>query len=222
MKMKLKPRIEFLRRKRAGLRLIVFLPLLFVFSCKNNSEHKLLLPVYGEKKVSGADTIYHTISDFSFTNQYGEKVTKATVKNKIYVANFFFATCQSICPEMSTNLTDVQKEFAADDSVLILSHSVNPLHDTVAVLMSYATTYGAQKNKWHLLTGDKKSIYELAKNSYLVNAIEDDGSAEGFLHSELLLLIDGKGRIRGMYDGTNKAEVRKLIDAIHLLRKEAQ
>jgi protein SCO1/2 len=88
--------------------------------------------------------------------------------------------------------------------------------------MSYATTYGAKKNKWHLLTGDKKSIYDLAKNSYLVNALEDDGSEEGFLHSELLFLLDGKGRFRGMFDGTDKSEVRKLIDAIHLLRKEAQ
>ena len=197
---------------------------IFFTFCKDEKQ-KLLLPVYGEKKADPKsedhrDTIYHTIADFSFTNQFGEKVSRETVKNKIYVANFFFATCQSICPEMSTNLTDVQKEFEKDDSLLILSHSVNPLHDTVEVLKEYASIYNAKKGKWHLLTGDKKEIYEIAKSSYLVNALEDDGSPEGFLHSELLLLVDKQGRLRGMYDGTDKGEVKKLIDAIHLLKKE--
>lgn len=181
---------------------------------------KLLLPVFGEKHVENKDTVYHRIRDFSLTNQFGDPVTQETVKNKIYAANFFFATCQSICPAMSTNLGDVQKAFAADDSVLILSHSVNPLHDTVQVLSAYGITYGAQKNKWHLLTGDKKQIYDLAKTGYLVNALEDDGTPEGFLHSELILLIDTKGRIRGMYDGTDKAQVQRLIEDIKILKKE--
>ena len=136
------------------------------------------------------------------------------------MANFFFATCQSICPEMSNNLTLVQKEFAQDDSLLILSHSVNPLHDTVEVLQGYASQYNAVKNKWHLLTGNKKVIYDLARYSYLLNAVEEDGSPEGFLHSEFFLLIDKKGRIRGMYDGTNKADVMKLIADIKLLKTE--
>lgn len=193
--------------------------LIVLAGCRPDSP-KLLLPVYGEKKVSGSDTLYHTIADFSLTNQYGETVTGKTIKNKIVAANFFFATCQSICPAMSTHLKDVQQAFAADDSVLILSHSVNPLHDTVAVLNAYGVTYGAIKNKWHLLTGDKKQIYELAKSSYLVNALEDDGSPEGFLHSELILLIDTKGRMRGMYDGTDKAQVKKLIEDIRLLKQE--
>jgi protein SCO1/2 len=198
---------------------IAFVTLVIMASCKEK-EPQLLLPVYGDKKLEGKGTVYHTIQPFELTDQYGEKVNNATVNNKIYVANFFFATCQSICPEMSTNLVDIQKAFAMDDSVLILSHSVNPLHDTVEVLMDYATTYGARKNKWYLLTGDKKLIYSLAKDSYLVNALEDDGTPEGFLHSELFLLIDGNGRLRGMYDGTNKAEVQKLIGNIKLLKKE--
>jgi protein SCO1/2 len=193
--------------------------LCLMLGCKPEGP-KLLLPVYGEKIVENTDTIYHTIGNFSLVNQYGEPVTKETVKNRIYVANFFFATCQSICPAMSTNLMEVEKAFEKDDSVLILSHSVNPLHDTVAVLNAYADTYHALKNKWHLLTGDKKQIYDLAKTSYLVNAIEDDGTPEGFLHSELLLLIDTKGRIRGMYDGTDKVQVQKLIEDIKLLKKE--
>ena len=136
------------------------------------------------------------------------------------MADFFFASCQSICPEMSKNLKDVQKAFENDDSLLILSHSVNPLHDTVEVLNAYGNTYGAKKNKWHFLTGNKKQIYDLAKTSYLVNALEADGSPEGFLHSELLLLIDKKGRIRAMYDGTDKIQVQKLIKDIKLLKTE--
>ena len=202
---------------------IFAIPFLALLSCKPEVP-KLLLPIYGEKKISSEegknDTIYHTIGAFILTNQFGESISNQTVKNKIYVANFFFATCQSICPVMSTNLTSLQKVFEKDDSLLILSHSVNPLHDTVEVLMSYATTYEAIKNKWHLLTGDKKEIYALAKDSYLVNALEDDGSTEGFLHSELFLLIDTKGRMRGMYDGTDKAQVKKLEEDIRLLKQE--
>jgi protein SCO1/2 len=178
------------------------------------------LPVIGEKKASGTDTIYHQIAAFSLTDQAGSTITNETVKGKIYVANFFFATCQSICPEMSTNLTDVQDAFKDDDSLLILSHSVNPLHDTVEVLKGYGETYHADKNKWHLMTGDKKHIYDLAKNSYLINALEDDGTPEGFVHSELFMLIDTKGRIRGMYDGTDKAQVKRLIEDIKLLKTE--
>ncbi len=193
---------------------------LAAISCKNTSAPKQLLPIFGEKKLSNTDTIYHTIADFSFTNQFGENVTNKTVKNKIYVADFFFATCKSICPQMSTNLIDVQKAFLNDDSLLILSHTVNPLHDTVDVLIGYGQTYGAKKNKWHLLTGNKKEIYDLAKTSYLVNALEEDGSPEGFLHSELFLLIDTKGRIRGFYDGTDKVQVTKLIADIRLLKTE--
>jgi protein SCO1 len=194
---------------------------LFICSCKDNKA-TFKLPVLGEKTINanGTDTIYHQISEFELINQYGEKVSNQTVKGKIYVANFFFATCQSICPEMSTNLTTVQTAFTKDDSLLILSHSVNPLHDTVEVLKNYAGIYSAIQNKWHLLTGNKALIYSLAKDSYLVNALEDDGTPEGFLHSELFLLIDAKQRIRGMYDGTDKPQVLKLIEDIKILKTE--
>jgi protein SCO1/2 len=190
-----------------------------LFSC-GEKKPSLLLPVFGEKKMGNKDTIYHTIGDFRFKNQFAEEVSNVTVKNKIYVADFFFATCQSICPEMSKNLKDVQKAFENDDSLLILCHSVNPMHDTVEVLNAYSQTYGAKKGKWHFLTGNKQQIYDLAMNSYLVNALEDDGTKEGFIHSELLLLVDTKGRIRGMYDGTDHAAVLKLIEDIKILKKE--
>jgi protein SCO1/2 len=201
------------------LKIFLICSIVFYFGC-SQKKSSVLLPIYGEKKIIAGDTIYHQIASFNLTNQIGQVVNQNTTKNKIYIANFFFATCQSICPMMSNQLQEVQKAFLADDSVLILSHSVNPLHDTVAVLSNYADTYGAKTNKWHLLTGNKKQIYDLAKTSYLVNVFEDDGSPEGFLHSELFLLIDKKARIRGMYDGTNTAEVKKLIEDVKLLKQE--
>ena len=203
---------------------ILFLSLL-VFSCTEQSvkTNKLLLPIIGEKKLAGAegtDTIYHAIQPFSFINQFHDTVTEKVIENKIYVADFFFATCQSICPKMSSQLVHVQTAFKNDKDVLILSHTVNPLHDTVEVLNGYAQSYGAVKNKWHFLTGNKKEIYDLARYSYLVNALEEDGSAEGFLHSELFILVDAQKRIRGFYDGTDSVAVVKLISDITLLKQE--
>lgn len=196
-----------------------------LFGCKTSTTqtHKQLLPIFGEKKTGGTDnrdTIYHTIQPFAFINQYHDTISDKTVQSKIYVADFFFATCQSICPQMSSQLVHVQKAFEKDNNVLILSHTVNPMHDTVEVLNGYAQSYGAIKNKWHFLTGNKKEIYAMAKDSYLINALEDDGSAEGFLHSELFLLIDSQKRIRGMYDGTDSVAVNKLIADIKLLKQE--
>ncbi len=205
-------------------KLFLVLITIAAFSCGNkkdpDDEHKLLLPVYGEKKHAGEDTIYHTIDDFKFINQNKDTVTQKTIENKIYVADFFFATCQSICPQMSTEMIRVQQTFLNDNEFLILSHSVNPSHDTSEVLLAYAGKYGAMKDKWHFLTGNKKQIYDLAKDSYLVNALEDDGTPEGFLHSELFLLIDKQKRIRGMYDGTDSIAVNKLIADIKLLKTE--
>lgn len=197
---------------------LISIALASFFACSDKPEGRTReLPIFGEKKVLHADTVYHHIGDFSLLNQYGEPIGLDQIKDHIVVANFFFASCQSICPEMSSNLKLVQD---STTDVLFLSHSVNPLHDSVEVLRAYAERYGAIKGRWHFLTGDKAEIYDLAKTSYLVNAIEDDGSPEGFLHSEMLLLIDGKGRIRGMYDGTYKPDVQKLIQDIALLKKE--
>jgi protein SCO1/2 len=206
------------------LKLIVKCIIVFFYftSCTNKETHKLTLPVFGEKHISNSDTIYHTVGGFTFTNQFNDNVSESTIKNKIYVADFFFATCQSICPQMSTNLKLVQEAFKTDSDILILCHTVNPMHDTVEVLNSYAQNYGAIKNKWHFLTGNKKDIYKTARYDYLVNAFEDDGSAEGFLHSELLILVDKKQRIRGYYDGTNETEVKKLIEDIKVLKKELE
>ena len=207
------------------IRFVIAITALVFFSCntKTTEIKKLLLPVIGEKKLAGTDgkdTLYHTVQPFSFINQYHDTVSEKTIENKIYVADFFFATCQSICPKMSSQLVHVQNAFKNDNNVLILSHTVNPSNDTVEVLNGYAQTYGAIKNKWHLLTGNKKTIYDMARYSYLVNALEDDGSAEGFLHSELFILVDAQKRIRGMYDGTDSVAVVKLNSDIKLLKQE--
>lgn len=199
----------------------LFIASSLLFACDQKPKSNgLLLPVFGERTVSGSDTVYHTTRPFFFTNQYNESVTENTTRHKIYVADFFFATCQTICPEMSSQLVHVQDAFKNDSSVLILSHTVNPMHDTVEVLKGYADSYGAVKGKWHFLTGNKKEIYDLAKDSYLLNAFEDDGTPEGFLHSELLILVDTYGRIRGSYDGTDPVAVQKLIADIKLLKQE--
>jgi protein SCO1/2 len=207
------------------IRFVIAITALILFSCnsKTTETKKLVLPVIGEKKLvgtDGKDTLYHTIQPFSFINQYHDTVSEKTINNKIFVADFFFATCQSICPKMSSQLVHVQNAFKDDNNVLILSHTVNPANDTVEVLNGYAQTYGTIKNKWHLLTGSKKTIYDMARFSYLVNALEDDGSAEGFLHSELFILVDAQKRIRGMYDGTDSVAVVKLISDIKLLKQE--
>jgi len=198
--------------------------ILVLASCGNKeTEEKkstLLFPVIGPKKLNNGDTMYHTIAPFSFINQFGEKVSDSTTKDKIYIANFFFATCQSICPRMNTQLGRVAQAYNTDNEVLFLSHTINPSNDTVEVLAQYGAKYGAIKNKWHLLTGPKPAIYDLAKTSYLINAVEDDGTAEGFIHSEFLLLIDKQKRIRGTYDGTDSIMVNKLIEDIKLLKTE--
>lgn len=214
-------KIKFIKNK--SIYLFAFVAL-FAFACnpKKAEEKKLLLPVYGTKIVfpDKKDTVYHIIKDFSLLNQYKEIVTQKTTENKIYVANFFFATCESICPAMTNQLTRVQQAEKNDPDFLILSHTVNPMHDTAEVLLQYAGKYGAQKNKWHFLTGDKKIIYKLAKDDYMVNALQDDGTPEGFIHSEALLLIDKQKRIRGIYDGTDSLQVDKLIKDISILKTE--
>jgi len=211
------------RNKTAPVLFSIIITLLIVACGQKKAEQKkLLLPVYGTKTVfpDRGDTVYHTIKDFSLLNQYKEMISQQTTQNKIYVANFFFATCQSICPVMTSQLVRVQQAEKDNPDFLILSHTVNPMHDTTEVLLEYAGKYGALKNKWHFLTGDKKKIYDLAKDDYMVNALQDDGTPEGFIHSEAVLLIDKQRRIRGIYDGTDSLQVNKLISDISILKTE--
>ena len=165
---------------------------------------------------------YHKIADFSLINQNGDTITQETYKDKIYVADFFFTTCQTICPIMTDNMVDIQKEIKNDEEVLLLSHSVTPQIDSVAQLKRYAIKKGVIDSKWNLVTGDKGEIYRLARKSYL--AVKDDGMPDdyGMVHTENFMLIDKKRQIRGYYDGTKKDEIKRLLKDLKTLKKEYQ
>lgn len=188
------------------------------FSCIEKKEEKL--PIFGEKQVTATDTVYHTIGKFRFVNQDSVTVTNETLRDKIYVADFFFTSCRTICPVMKTQMKRVYEAVENDPEVILVSHTIDPEHDTVALLHDYAERLGAKSNKWHFLTGIKDSIYYLAQTSYFATAMEDETEPEGFIHSGAFLLIDKKGRIRGKYDGTKEEEVNKLLKDIEILRKE--
>ena len=162
----------------------------------------------------------HKIADFSLINQEGKRVTQQDYQDKIYVADFFFTRCTTICPIMSSNMSDLQKAFLNDDAVKFLSMSVTPVIDSVSILKAYAIKKGAVKEKWNLTTGDKKHIYELARKSFMAVLDEGDGDEQDFIHTEQFILVDKKNRIRGYYDGTKKEDVQRIIDDIQLLKKE--
>lgn len=163
---------------------------------------------------------YHKIADFSLINQNGDTITQDSYKNKIYVADFFFTTCQTICPIMTDNMVDIQEKIKNDDEVMLLSHSVTPKIDSVTQLKRYAIKKGVIDSKWNLVTGDKSQIYRLARKSYL--AVKDDGMPDdyGMVHTENFMLIDKKRQIRGYYDGTKKDEIQRLLKDIKTLKKE--
>ena len=188
-------------------------------SCIEQKEQKL--PVYGEKDIQGTDTIFHTIGKFKLVDQDSAIVTNETLHNKIYVADFFFTSCRTICPIMKTQMFRVYESIENDPEVLLVSHTIDPEYDTVALLHDYAERLGVKSSKWHFLTGDKDSIYYLAQTSYFATAMEDESQPDGFIHSGAFLLIDKKGRIRGKYDGTREAEVDKLLKDIEILKKES-
>jgi len=163
---------------------------------------------------------YHKISDFHLLNQNGKQITQSDYENKIYVADFFFTTCQTICPIMTGHMKKIQEELKDDPEVLLLSHTVIPETDSVLQLKKYAISKGVDDTKWNLVTGDKKHIYELARKSYLVAKTEGDGGPYDMIHTENFVLVDTKKRIRGFYDGTNEKEIERLLEDIVVLKKE--
>lgn len=161
---------------------------------------------------------YHTIADFSLTNQNGKTITQNDYKDKIYIADFFFTTCPTICPIMTDNMASIQKEIINDPEVMLLSHSVTPVIDSVAQLKKYALEKGVNDAKWNLVTGDKKHIYELARKSYMAVKTDGDGGPFDMIHTENFMLIDKKRRIRGTYDGTNPEEIKALLVDLAILK----
>ncbi|MCF1190219.1 SCO family protein [Mangrovimonas sp. AS39] len=163
---------------------------------------------------------YHKISDFKLVNQNGDTITQDAYKDKIYVADFFFTTCQTICPIMTDNMTQLQEKLKDDNQVMLLSHSVTPEIDSVPQLKKYALKKGVIDSKWNLVTGDKKQIYELARKSYLAVKTDGDGGPFDMIHTENFMLIDKKKQIRGFYDGTNQEDMERLLNDIKTLEKE--
>lgn len=187
---------------------------------------KVPLPIYQPGMVSEElvdSTIqhqlkYHKIADFSLTNQNGETITQDNYKDKIYVADFFFTTCQTICPIMTDHMFQIQQEIINDDDIMLLSHTVTPKIDTVAQLKKYAKEKGVIDRKWNLVTGDKKQIYELARKSYLAVKTDGDGDEFDMIHTENFMLVDKKRQIRGFYDGTKTEDIERLLDDIKTLK----
>ena len=189
-------------------------------------QSKTVLPIYQPSMVN-PDLVdstlqhvkkYHTIADFSLTNQNGKTITQKDYEGKIYIADFFFTTCPTICPIMTKNMAGIQEMIKDDDNVLLLSHSVTPVIDSVAQLKKYALEKGVNDAKWNLVTGDKKQIYELARKSYLAVKTDGDGGPFDMIHTENFILVDKERRIRGFYDGTKSEDIGKLMDDLKILK----
>jgi len=190
---------------------------ILIIACTPKNEK---LPVLGAKEWNGKDTVYHTIASFQFIDQDSVPVTNATFKDKIYVADFFFTSCRTICPIMKTQMFRVYEATKNLPDVLLLSHSIDPEYDTVALLHDFANRLGVESKRWHFVTGVRDSIFKIAQTSYFTTAMEDKSEPDGYIHSGAFLLIDKQGRIRGKYDGTKEDEVNKLIEDIKKLRNE--
>jgi protein SCO1/2 len=209
------------------------------FACKENSKKETILveensrvdylPYYNEESFtpnwltpgSKEEKAFHKISNFSLTNQLGHEVSQNTFENKIYITDFFFASCPGICPQMTGNMFKLQEEFINDDEVLFLSHTVTPTQDSVPVLKAYAKQNGVIDHKWHLVTGNKIDIYKLGRDQYFIeNDLGTPKNIDDFLHTENFLLIDKNKHIRGIYNGLNRASMAQLVTDIKSLKKE--
>ncbi|MDA0200892.1 MAG: SCO family protein [Bacteroidetes bacterium] len=220
--------MTFLKKYRKFLSLFAILSAIILLLFYNALLPVKKLPIYQPAMVNFElvdSTIqhqkkYHRIADFSLTNQNGKTVTQNDFKGKIYVADFFFTTCPTICIAMTDNLIKVQEKIKNNPNVMLLSHSVTPKMDSVAQLKKYALEKGVIDNKWHLVTGDKKVIYELARKSYLAVKEDGDGGPFDMIHTENFILVDPESRIRGFYDGTDLNEIDRLLEELDWLMEE--
>jgi len=162
----------------------------------------------------------HTVAAFELVNHNGKTITEKDYENKIYVTDFFFTRCPSICPVMSNNMEKLQSTFLEDKEVMFLSMSVTPIMDSIPILKKYAEKHGVIDSKWNIATGDKKHIYNLARKSYFAVVDQGDGGLQDFIHTPNFILVDKEKRIRGVYDGTKDDEIERIIQDIALLQKE--
>ena len=176
------------------------------------------LPIFGERYFDGKDTVYHTIAHFELLDQDSVLITNVDVQDKIYVADFFFTSCRTICPKMKVQMKRVYDAIQDMEDVVILSHTIDPDYDNVERLKKFSSRIGINTNKWHFLTGNRDSIFRLAQTSYYASAMEDKNEPDGYIHSGAFLLVDKEGRLRGKYDGTIPEETDRLVGDIKKLR----
>ena len=187
--------------------------------CGQCTPERHTLPILGERDVINGDTIYRTIPDFVFIDQDSQRVTNATFAGKIYIVDFFFIHCPTICPKVKANGLRVYQKYKNEDRVGMLSHSIDTQHDTVAALKRHAQKLGIETAKWHLVTGDKDDIYGIA-DDYFSIATENPDAPGGFDHSGRLILVDTKRRVRAFCDGTDAAEVDRFMKEVDILLAE--
>ncbi|WP_394351041.1 SCO family protein [Spirosoma arboris] len=200
----------------------------FLYGCGTSSNDKL--PILGQREAvtkvvngkSVTDTVYQSIPDFKFISQYGDTVTAHTLDHKIYVADFFFTSCPTICPKMKVQLKRVYEKFKGNPDVMLLSHTIDPDHDSVAVLNEFAQNLGVTGRQWLFVTGDRDKIYDLGQTSYMVTAQADSTAPGGVIHSGAFILVDKDKHIRGIYDGTTEAGVDKLMTDMTRLLAESK
>ena len=215
----------FFKKYRLFLSVVIVLSVIILFLFYSALKPKKMLPIYNPSMVNPElvdSTVqyiskYHTVEDFSFINQNGKTITQKEYEGKIYVADFFFTTCGSICPKMTTNLVEIQKATINNPKVMLLSHTVFPETDSVSVLKKYAVKNGVIDAKWNLVTGDKKQIYTMARKSYLAVKLGKPNELYDMVHTENFVLVDSKRRVRGFYDGTKKEDIQRLIADINFL-----
>ena len=220
--------LQFFKKYRIFILTMVVFSIVFLAISFNLLKPKKTLPIMNPSDVNPEmvdSTVqyvskYHKIGDFSFTNQNGKTITQKDYEGKIYVADFFFTTCQTICPIMTDNMVEVQKAIINNPKVMILSHSVLPDQDSVPVLKKYALEKGVIDSKWNLVTGNKKDIYGIARKSYLAVKTANASEMYDMVHTENFVLVDTKRRIRGFYDGTKKEDITRLINDINFLSGE--
>ena len=207
---------------------LFILSVIIIYSIYSLLKPEETLPVYQPDMVNAElvdSTVryvrkYHTVKDFELINQNGDTITQDYYKDKIYVADFFFTTCLTICPVMTDHMLKIQEKIKDDPEVLLLSHTVFPKTDSVPVLKAYAEEKGVMDKKWNLVTGDKKHIYELARKSYLASKSNGDGGPYDMIHTENFVLVDKEKRIRGFYDGTDSEAIENLMHDIKVLKRE--
>lgn len=192
--------------------------LLVVIGCQPSPGNEKL-PIIGNQDIIDGDTIYHTVPDFAFVNQDSQLITNATFRDKIYVTDFFFTSCPTICPKMKKQLLRLYAKYEKDDRILLLSHSIDTKRDTVPKLRSYATSLGVSSDKWHFVTGDKDAIFEIA-DDYFSIAKDDPNAPGGFDHSGRFILVDKNRHVRSFCDGTDPVSVDQFMEDIDRLLEQ--